>query len=172
MEGAQEERRDEEEEKERRDVIKLTTDQLSVEEVVDAVNSPCCGAVSMFIGMTRNTFEGRKVIRLEYEAYEVMAQSELSKICRDIRARWPTVRHICIHHRLGVVPVGEASVAIAISSPHRHDALQAVQHTIDSLKATVPIWKKEVYETHEACWKQNKECDWSRTESTLNTKSH
>lgn len=145
-----------------RDVFKLSRDWLSVQEVVDAVSSASCGAISVFIGTTReDECDGRKVIGLEYEAYELMAQSEFTKLCDDIRARWSTVTHICVHHRLGWVKVGEASVAMAISSPHRHDSQQAIQHCISQLKASVPIWKKEVYDTQETNWKQNAECSWA-----------
>ncbi|XP_029921656.1 molybdopterin synthase catalytic subunit isoform X1 [Myripristis murdjan] len=149
------------EQQKKRDVFKLSRDRLSVQEVVDAVSSTSCGAISIFLGTTRDSFEGRHVIGLEYEAYDAMVQSELSKLSADIRARWPTVTHVCVHHRLGWVGVGEASVAIAISSPHRHDAQQAVQFCIDGIKTHVPIWKKEVYAEGEAAsWKENKECAW------------
>lgn len=144
-----------------RDLVKLTYDKLSTEAVSEAVACPSCGAISIFIGTTRNSFQGKKVLQLEYEAYEPMAQSELRKIYGDIRTRWPTIRHICVHHRLGVVPVTEASVIIAISSPHREDSLRAVHYCIDTLKASVPIWKKEIYDTDESCWKENKECGWA-----------
>ncbi|XP_041915263.1 molybdopterin synthase catalytic subunit [Alosa sapidissima] len=144
-----------------RDLIKLTHEKLSSDDVSTSVTCPSCGAISMFIGTTRDSFEGKTVIQLEYEAYIPMAESEMKKICTSIRAKWPTVRHICIQHRLGVVPVTEASVMVGISSPHRVDSLEAVRFCIDTLKATVPIWKKEVYETEEASWKQNKECLWS-----------
>lgn len=145
-----------------RDIFKLSHDWLSVQEVVDAVGSTSCGAISVFIGTTReDEVEGRKVIGLEYEAYELMAQSEFTKLCADIRVRWPAVMHICVHHRLGWVKVGEASVAMAISSPHRQDGQQAIQHCISQLKANIPIWKKEVYDTQEASWKENAECSWS-----------
>ncbi|TTC59076.1 Molybdopterin synthase catalytic subunit [Bagarius yarrelli] len=110
---------------------------------------------------TRDHFEGKKVVQLEYEAYVPMAESELRKICADVRRRWPAVRHICIHHRLGVVPVREASVIIGISSPHRSDSLEAVKFGIDALKSSVPIWKKELYESEESCWKENSECVWT-----------
>ncbi|XP_066506713.1 molybdopterin synthase catalytic subunit [Hoplias malabaricus] len=143
------------------DLIKLTMDNLSTDTVSDSVRCASCGAISLFIGTTRDHFEGKRVVRLEYEAYEAMAKSELKKICTEIRARWPNVRHICIHHRLGVVPISEASVIIGISSPHRRDSLEAVSYCIDTLKATVPIWKKEVYESEESCWKENKECLWA-----------
>lgn len=142
------------------DEIKLSSDRLCAEAVSDAVRCPSCGAVSLFIGTTRDSFEGKRVVRLEYEAYVPMAESELKKICTEIREKWPNVRHICIHHRLGVVPITEASVIIGISSPHRSDSLEAVKFCIDTLKATVPIWKKEVYESEEPRWKENKECLW------------
>ncbi|XP_034047862.1 molybdopterin synthase catalytic subunit [Thalassophryne amazonica] len=147
---------------EQRDVFRLTCDVLSVQEAVDVVNSPSCGAVSVFIGTTReDTLQGRRVVGLEYEAYEPMVQSELARLSADIRARWPSIVHICVLHRLGLVDVGEASVVIAISSPHRHDGQEAVQHCITQLKASAPIWKKEVYDTKEVSWKENAECSWA-----------
>ncbi|XP_036385829.1 molybdopterin synthase catalytic subunit-like isoform X1 [Megalops cyprinoides] len=143
------------------DIVKLTHDKLSADAVSEAVVCPSCGAVSMFIGTTRNNFEGKKVVQLEYEAYVPMAESQLKKIFKDIRDRWTTVRHICVHHRLGVVPVTEASVIIGVSSPHRRESLEAVAHCIEALKANVPIWKKEIYETEGSAWKENKECLWA-----------
>ncbi|XP_037547757.1 molybdopterin synthase catalytic subunit isoform X1 [Nematolebias whitei] len=157
-----------------RDVIKLSCDWLSVQEVVDFVSSSSCGAISVFIGTTReDQVDGRKVIGLEYEAYESMVQSEFSKLCEDIRTRWPSVTCVCVHHRLGWVKVGEASIVVAISSPHRHDGQLAIQHCVSQLKATIPIWKKEVYDTQEASWKENSECSWSRgpDESSLEFQS-
>ncbi|CAJ1069861.1 molybdopterin synthase catalytic subunit [Xyrichtys novacula] len=150
------------EKEELRDVFRLSPDWLSVQEVLEAVSSPTCGAVSLFIGTTREDLvDGRKVIGLEYEAYEPMVQSEFRKLCDDIRARWPSVKHVCVYHRLGWVGVGQASVIMAISSPHRLDGQQAIQHAVTQLKATIPIWKKEVYDTQDSSWKQNVECSWS-----------
>ncbi|RVE66208.1 hypothetical protein OJAV_G00124730 [Oryzias javanicus] len=144
------------------DVCRLSRDPLVLQDVVDAVSSRSCGAVSVFLGLTReDEVGGRRVVGLHYEAYESMVQSEFRKLCADLRGRWPAVRHICVHHRLGWVKVGEASVAMAISSPHRHDGQQAVQHCISQLKARVPIWKKEVYNNQEESWKENPECPWS-----------
>ncbi|XP_028319411.1 molybdopterin synthase catalytic subunit [Gouania willdenowi] len=144
------------------DLFSLKHDWLSVQEVVDAVTLPSCGAISVFIGTTReDEVEGRKVIGLEYEAYESMVQSEFSKLCCDIRARCPTVAKICVHHRLGSVKVAEASVVMAISSPHRKDSEQAIQLGMKLLKANIPIWKKEVYHTQEVSWKENAECEWA-----------
>uniref|UniRef100_A0A803JA07 Molybdopterin synthase catalytic subunit n=1 Tax=Xenopus tropicalis TaxID=8364 RepID=A0A803JA07_XENTR len=109
---------------------------------------------------TRNTFDGKKVVRLEYECYIPMAEMEIKKIFLDVRRQWPHVKHLAVHHRLGLVPVSEASVVIAVSSPHRSDSLDAVKYCINRLKATVPIWKKEVYEEESYSWKENKECFW------------
>ncbi|XP_063310101.1 molybdopterin synthase catalytic subunit-like [Pelobates fuscus] len=144
------------------DFIKVTPDKLSTDEVSQLVVSPDCGAVSIFIGTTRNIFEGKKVARLEYEAYTPMAEMELKKILADIRQKWVSVKHIAVYHRLGLVPIAEASVIIAISSPHRNDSLDAVKYCINTLKATVPIWKKEVYEEESYTWKENKECFWRK----------
>lgn len=101
---------------------------------------------------------------MKYEAYDKMAEKMLSKICDDIREKWPAVKHIALYHRLGLVPIKESSVVIAISSPHRQDSLEAVQFAIDELKGTVPIWKKEIYGGKyqgTEMWKENKECGWS-----------
>eukprot|EP00964_Phaeocystis_antarctica_P088187 scaffold56119_cov66-Phaeocystis_antarctica.AAC.3 len=85
-----------------------------------------------------------------------MAEREMLAICQRMRDRWP-LRHVAIAHRIGVVPIGESSVEIAVSSCHRREALEAVQFAIDDLKAHVPIWKKEVYEGDAAAWKENAE---------------
>nr|XP_054754338.1 molybdopterin synthase catalytic subunit-like [Lytechinus pictus] len=142
------------------DDIRLTTDVLDVEKAVQTVTDPSCGAVSMFLGTTRNNFEGKNVVRLEYEAYESMAEKQLNRLCLDMRQKWD-LHNILIHHRLGHVPVTESSVMIVISSPHRKESLEAVQYCIDQLKATVPIWKKEIYDEGAGCWKENKECPWA-----------
>lgn len=152
----------------RRDEFRLRSDSLSLQEVINVVQSSTCGAISVFIGTTReDELEGRKVIGLEYEAYESMVQSELSKLSHVIRQRWPHIEHICLHHRLGWVAVGEASVAVAISAPHRRDSEEAVQFCITRLKATVPIWKKEVFEDSRYRWNENAECSWSRKHQSL-----
>ncbi|XP_014347373.1 molybdopterin synthase catalytic subunit [Latimeria chalumnae] len=144
-----------------KEFVKLTYEKLSVDYISELVTSPSCGAVSLFIGTTRNNFEGKKVVWLEYEAYAPMAETEIKKICRAVRQKWLTVKHIAVHHRLGLVPVTEASVVIAISSPHRNEALESLKYCLDTLKAKVPIWKKEIYEKEEYSWKENKECPWA-----------
>lgn len=101
-------------------------------------------------------FTGKKVLRLEYEAYVPMAEQELLKICAEARRRWRLTK-VALVHRIGLVPIGEASVVVAVSSVHRKDSLEAVHFCIDTLKETVPIWKKEVYEDGGEVWKSNVE---------------
>jgi len=140
-----------------KDFVCIQEEPLNLQKLYDMVSAPEAGAISTFSGTTRNTFDGKKVIRLEYESYIPMAEKELKKICSLIRTKWNVIG-IAIYHRIGVVPIGESSVIIVISSAHRHDSLEAVQFGIDELKATVPIWKKEVYEDNSHIWKENKEC--------------
>lgn len=135
----------------------LTESPLDVNAAFAFVTEPGTGATSIFVGTTRDNFEGKKVVKLEYEAYESMALKELNKLCTSVRENF-SVNKILVHHRLGEVKVTEASVIIAISSPRRKEALQAVSYAIDKLKATVPIWKKEIYEDGTGQWKENKEC--------------
>nr|XP_032809637.1 LOW QUALITY PROTEIN: molybdopterin synthase catalytic subunit-like [Petromyzon marinus] len=146
-----------------RDVVTLSHHKLSVEEAVAAVTAPCCGAVSLFIGVNRDSFEARRVVRLEYEAYESMAITEMRKVCAAMRHQWPAVEYIAVAHRLGFCgAVEEASVVIAVSSPNRRDSLDAVSYCIDSLKATVLCLDvQEVYDTDEYSWRENKECTWA-----------
>lgn len=137
----------------------MTFDPLDVAAISSSVTHPSTGATSVFIGTTRDNFEGKRVVRLEYEAFEAMAVKELGKVVAEVRDKWE-VHAVAIHHRLGIVAVTEASVVIAVSSPHRKEALEAVQFAIDKLKATVPIWKKEIYDEGGSSWKENKECEW------------
>ncbi|GAB0087505.1 Molybdopterin synthase catalytic subunit [Sergentomyia squamirostris] len=139
------------------DYLKLTSDKLITSDVSDLVAHEGCGAISMFVGTTRDYFEDKKVISLEYEAYEPMALKTMKKICEEIRSKWSQIKHIAIYHRLGLVAVKEASVVIAVSSPHRKDSLEAVAFAIEELKKQVPIWKKEQYTEAQGTWKENKE---------------
>ncbi|XP_050664220.1 molybdopterin synthase catalytic subunit isoform X2 [Leptidea sinapis] len=143
------------------DHLKLTIDKLSIEAISELVINDSCGAVSLFVGTTRDNFEGKKVVRLEYEAYEPMALKSMKSICDEMRNKWSTLHGIAIYHRLGNVPCGEASIVIAVSSPHRRESLDAVAFCIDTFKGNVPVWKKEVYEGSEPVWKENVECAWS-----------
>lgn len=155
------------------DILLVTHSPLDIGYISASVTAPSTGATSLFVGTTRDNFEGKKVVKLEYEAYQPMAIKELKKLCDELRSKWSSIHRIAIHHRLGEVKVTEASVVIAVSSPHRADSLEAVQHCIDRLKATVPIWKKEIYEEETGGeWKENKECLWSSAKSqTKNTEN-
>ena len=126
-------------------LCKITQDSIDLQELIDFVADPSAGAMTTFVGTTRNTNDGRRVIRLEYECYPGMAEKEMSKIGSEALARWP-IKKIAMSHRLGQVDIGEASVAIAVSSSHRHAAFEACHYAINQLKETVPIWKKELYE--------------------------
>lgn len=142
------------------DFVDMMEDRLSVEEITARVTSPTSGAIGLFVGTTRNNFDGKAVLRLEYEAYMPMAKKKMLETCQLVRDKW-SVENIVMVHRIGVVPVGEASIVIAISSPHRKEALEAVHFAIDHVKSTVPVWKKEIYGDESSSWKQNKECTWS-----------
>ena len=125
--------------------FRLSEQPLSVQAAIDEVASPDAGAIATFVGTTRRRSRGRDVVRLEYEAYEGMAEAEMARIADELRAKHD-LHEIAIHHRVGVVAIGETSVVIAISAPHRAAALEACREAIDTLKQTVPLWKKEVYE--------------------------
>jgi molybdopterin synthase catalytic subunit len=112
--------------------------------VVREVASDDAGAIATFTGTTRARSRGRDVVRLEYEAYEGMAEAEMERIATELKQRHPLIE-VAIHHRVGVVGVGEPSVVIAVSSAHRAAALAACAEAIDTLKSSVPLWKKEVY---------------------------
>ncbi|XP_013135464.1 PREDICTED: molybdopterin synthase catalytic subunit 2, partial [Papilio polytes] len=141
------------------DHLKLTEDKLSVEAISELVGDSSCGAISVFIGTTRDNFEGKKVVKLEYEAYEAMALKAFKDICNELRGRWPAVHGIAIYHRLGAVACGEASLVVAVSSAHRGPALAAAAHCLERLKASAPVWKREHYAGDLAPhWKENPEC--------------
>jgi molybdopterin synthase catalytic subunit len=123
----------------------ITEQPIQLDRLIDAVRDPSAGAIATFLGTTRVSNRGRTVLRLEYEAYGGMAESELGRIGAEAGARWEICR-VAIVHRVGIVPVGEASVAVAVSAPHRAEAIHACHFAIDRLKEVVPIWKKEHFE--------------------------
>jgi molybdopterin synthase catalytic subunit/molybdopterin converting factor small subunit len=127
----------------------LSDAPLVLDDVVREVASDEAGAIATFVGTTRARSRGRDVIRLEYEAYEGMAEETMAAIAAGLRERYALCA-IAIHHRTGVVEVGESSVVIAVSAPHRGDALAACREAIDELKVSVPLWKKEIYVGGEA----------------------
>jgi len=126
-------------------MYRIVAEPIDVAAVSAAVSDAATGATVTFIGTTRDENEGRRVTRLEYEAYPDMALAEMRKIGETARQRW-NVAHVAIVHRIGVVPLGEASVVIAVSAAHRRPAFEACHFAIDRLKEVVPIWKKEHFE--------------------------
>jgi molybdopterin synthase catalytic subunit len=125
--------------------FRLSEAPLSLDAVVDEVRSDEAGAIATFTGTTRVHSRGRTVTHLEYEAYQGMAEDVMAQMADELRRRYELC-DVAIHHRVGPVGIGEPSVVIAVSAPHRHDALAACRDAIDALKETVPLWKKEVYE--------------------------
>ena len=125
--------------------FRLTADPLSLDTVVGEVRDERAGAIATFVGTTRIESRGRTVEHLDYEAYEGMAERVMAGIAESLRERYDLCE-VAIHHRTGRVDIGEASVVIAVSAPHRQDALAACKDAIDTLKEQVPLWKKEVYE--------------------------
>jgi molybdopterin synthase catalytic subunit/molybdopterin converting factor small subunit len=128
---------------------RLADGPIDLGDVVERVRHPQAGAIVLFLGTVRDNRRGARVHHLEYEAYEAMARREMDRVAAEACARWPVLR-IALVHRLGVLAVGDISVAIAVSAAHRRDAFEAGRYAIDALKQTVPIWKKEVWEGGEA----------------------
>ncbi|HKF14012.1 MAG TPA: molybdenum cofactor biosynthesis protein MoaE [Gaiellaceae bacterium] len=125
--------------------FRLVEGPLDLGAVIAEVEDERAGAIATFQGTVRRQSRGRQVIALEYEAYSGMAEKVMAEIAEGVKARYE-VGEIAITHRVGRCEVGEVSVAIAVSAPHRHDALSACRDVIDKLKERVPLWKKELYE--------------------------
>jgi molybdopterin synthase catalytic subunit len=123
-------------------LFELTADPLDARRLEAAVEHPGAGAICTFTGVVRDNARGEKVERLEYEAYAGMAEKQMRAIAADIGERWPEAR-VAMAHRTGVLEIGEASVVVSVSCPHRAEAIAACKHGIDRLKESVPIWKKE-----------------------------
>lgn len=124
--------------------VELTESPLSYEKVADWVTLPSCGAVVVFGGTVRDHAEGRPgVSELEYEAYPQQVERRLAEIAAEARRSWPSIGRLALLHRFGTLQVGECSVLVAVSAPHRPDAFDAARFCIDTLKKSVPIWKRE-----------------------------
>jgi len=126
------------------DILQLVHQPIEPREIIESLKAPEDGAVVVFDGFARNNFKGRRTLYLEYEAYEPMARAQMRRIAAEIRAKF-AVHRLAIVHRLGRVEIGESSVLIAVSSPHRAAAFDACRWAIDALKRTVPIWKREYF---------------------------
>ena len=124
--------------------IQLSPTPLEVQRCLDFVSDAAVGGMDVFVGTVRNQTKGKEVLKLEFEAYEPMALREMQKLADQAREKWDVLR-IAVHHRTGVLGVGEIPVIIAVSAAHRAAAFDACRYIIDTLKETVPIWKKEYF---------------------------
>ncbi len=130
----------------RDDWVGLTADPLPLDDALRWAGQPSCGAAVLFTGNVRDSSPGRPAVhRLTYEAYEEEVEPRLAAIAADARTRWPDVVRLVLLHRTGDLGVGESSVVVVASSPHRGTAFEAARYCIDTLKATVPIWKREAW---------------------------
>jgi molybdopterin synthase catalytic subunit len=125
--------------------VAVTAAPLTLDAVVRAVEGPGAGAVATFLGLVRDHNLGRRVLYLKYEAYAPLAEKALSRIVGEAQARWAGAR-MAIHHRTGRLDIGDASVVIAVATPHRADAFAACRYAIERLKQIVPIWKHEHFD--------------------------
>lgn len=125
--------------------FRVTSDPLDVKAVTAIVSSADCGGVTTFIGLVRNENSGRRVLWLEYEAYAPLAEKTFARIDEEAGERWPSVG-LAIHHRIGHIEIGDASVVIAAASPHRAEAFAACRYAIERIKQIAPIWKHEHFE--------------------------
>jgi molybdopterin synthase catalytic subunit len=143
-------------------LFEVTDQPLSADEVASRVTNPYSGATLVFVGTVREWTKGKRTTLLEYEAYPEMAVAQMQVIAREIDERWPGAK-VAIVHRTGRVEVKEASVIIAVATPHRADAFDACRHAIERLKQIVPIWKKEVWEDGEEWVGSQTGPDWMRS---------
>lgn len=135
-------------------MVSIVSESIDVNAIVNAVGRSSAGAIDVFIGTTRDNSQGRKVLQLEYEAYAPMATKKMEMIEREAAERWE-IQQIAMVHRVGIVPPGEASVVIAVSSAHRDEAFKACRYLIDRLKEVVPIWKREYFADGTVEWSQH-----------------
>ena len=135
------------------DLIEIRGDALSTDAAVAFVTDGRAGGIDVFLGTTRaeTSPDGRALVALDYEAYDEMALKQLRDLARRCRERWPVVK-LALLHRTGRVAIGEPSVVIAVSTPHRADAFEACRFLIDQLKVDVAIWKKEVWADGTGTW--------------------
>lgn len=127
-------------------IVKITRDPLDAEAVRElerAVSHPGAGGIVTFQGVVRDNARGKRIRYLEYDAYPEMAEQEMRRIADEVERRWSS-DHVAIAHRVGRLEIGECSVVVVVACPHRAEAFEACRYAIDTLKATVPIWKKEV----------------------------
>lgn len=131
--------------------IVISDSQLNLQEAMDFVHSPECGAIATFIGRVRNHFEGKRVHATHYEGYVEMVGREMQRIVNECQNKWK-IGKIAAFHRLGTLSVGEITVVLAVSAPHREEAFAACRYLIEQIKLRLPVWKKELYEDGEERW--------------------
>jgi molybdopterin synthase catalytic subunit len=131
--------------------FRVTTDPLDPNELLAAVRSDDAGAVVLFHGVARNNSDGRRVIALEYDAYPSLAEKKLREVADEVRRRYP-ITGIAVLHRTGRLNIGETSLLVAVSSPHRQEAFEASHYAVDRIKQIVPVWKKEIWEDGTGEW--------------------
>lgn len=131
--------------------VRLTNDPIDFGALTESVRSPDAGAVVLFLGTVREMTQGRRTVALDYDAYAGMAEAKMAELLTEAARLWPVVS-AAIVHRLGRLELGEVSVAVAVSTPHRHQAFEAGKYLIDRLKDVVPIWKKENWEDGSTEW--------------------
>lgn len=124
-------------------LIQLTREPLDRNALIAAVSHPSVGGIAIFEGVVRDNARGKSVHYLEYDVYPEMAEQQIRAIIAEAERRW-SVEHVAVAHRFGRLEIGEASVIIVVATPHRSEAFDACRYIIDTLKTTVPIWKKEV----------------------------
>ncbi len=132
------------------DIFEITRAPIAKADLEARLLTGAAGAVVTFDGVVREQTKGRRVVTLQYEAYDPMAVKEMRKVGEEIRTRWPDVLNIGIVHRFGELQITESSIVIVITSPHRRVAFEACHYAIDRVKQTVPIWKKEIFADGEA----------------------
>jgi molybdopterin synthase catalytic subunit len=138
------------------DLYRVVSDPIDVGQALSAISDPACGGQALFLGTVRNQFMGRVSNGLTYDAYVPLAEKELARIGAELRQRFD-IRHVAIIHRMGWLAVGEVAVVVAVSSPHRHDAIEAARIGIDEVKRRVPIWKQEHFADGLAAWHHDPE---------------
>jgi molybdopterin synthase catalytic subunit len=132
-------------------MVQLTPGPIDITQLYADVERADCGAIVLFMGTVRDVTDGRRTLALDYEAYAGMAERQMRDIEAEVRSRWP-IREIGLVHRLGHLTIGQISVAVAVSGPHREETFAACRHAIDQLKAKVAIWKKEHWSDGESQW--------------------
>lgn len=146
-------------------LYEITERVLIADEIAAKVTNPHSGATLVFLGTVREWTKGKRTVLLEYEAYPEMAEAQMKVIGDEIAERWPGAR-TAISHRIGRLAIGEASVVIAVATPHRVEAFDACRHAIERLKQIVPIWKKEIWEDGEEWVGSQRGPDWMRTDQS------